>query len=724
MRTKSLLILLLIMVAILPVASKFNGSFPPEVYASTLPDSSGRLIVGFKDLTSRFPIQDFLAKYGGGQVAGMNYALKFAVVVPGNAAAFLRLASQDSRISYIEPDDLVYATFTPNDPSFSSQWGPPAISATSAWDITLGSKSVVVAVIDTGVQYNHPDLSSNMWKNSDGTYGCNYVNSYSSSCSNTNVNDDNGHGTHVAGIVAATINNGMGVAGISQSRIMAVKVLNSQGSGSWSSVASGIQWATDHGAKIISMSLGGSSSATIQNAVQYAYSRGVLLIAAAGNQNGGAIQYPASYSQVIAVTAIDQNSKIASFSSTGSKAELTAPGVNIYSTCSGSPGVCSGSQYSSLSGTSMAAPFVSGVAALVWSVDSTISRDAVRSILDSTADDLGSQGRDSYYGYGRVDAYGAVLAANPSPDFTISLSPISITILRPSAGTNAGTLGITTQSLNGFNSHVTYSLQGAPSGVTYSFDINPVTPPANGVATSQITLTVDSSALIGTYTLTLVGSDDTITHQISFTLIIPSPPTAPTGLGASAGNGYVTLTWSPPSSDGGSPITGYNVYRGMSSGGEDATPIQTLAGNVQTYTDPGLTNTVTYYYQVTATNAVGESPKSNEVNAAPVATPVLSVTVTTNKATYTRGWSYQYVLITVTVKSNGLPVQGASVSVTVYYPNGSVAARGSATTNSNGQMSFRYRLTPTSTRGTYNVSASASMSGYIAGTASTTFIVQ
>jgi thermitase len=421
MRAKSLLILLLIIGVILPAAFKFDASFVPEVSASTLPDSSGRLIVGFRELPSTFPIGDFVAQYGGGQVVGTNYVLKFAVVVPSKASFFAANALQDKRVSYIEPDGLAYAAFTPNDPSFSSQWGPPAIQATWAWNFTLGSRSVIVAVVDTGVQYDHPDLSSNMWKNSDGSFGWNFVSG------NNNPRDDNGHGTHVAGIVAATINNGIGVAGISQSRIMAVKVLKYDGTGYWSNVASGIQWATDHGAKIVNLSLGGDCydnskppkyiCATLETAVTYAYGSGVLIVAAAGNQYGGAIQYPALYDQVIAVTAIDQNNQIAPFSSIGSKAELTAPGVNIYSTYYYS-------QYAYMDGTSMATPFVSGVAALIWSVDSTISRDAVRSILDSTADDLGSPGRDNLYGYGRVNAYRAVLAT-PLPSAVADLDDFS-----------------------------------------------------------------------------------------------------------------------------------------------------------------------------------------------------------------------------------------------------------------------------------------------------------
>jgi len=619
MRTKSLLILLLIMVVVLPAGFKFEGSSVPEVSALTLPaDSSGRLIIGFKDLTSKFPIQDFLAKYGGGQVAGMNYVLRFAVVVPGNAASFMRLALQDPRVSYIEPDGVVYAAFTPNDPSFSSQWGPPAIQATGAWDITLGLKSVIVAVVDTGVQYDHPDLSSNMWKNSDGTYGCNYVNfygTYSSSCGNTNVKDDNGHGTHVAGIVAATINNGIGVAGISQSSIMAVKVLDYRGSGYWSWIAYGIQWATDHGAKIINLSLAGSSaSQTLQNAVTYAYGGGVLLVAAAGN-SGGTIQYPASYDQVIAVTAVDQNSNIASFSSRGSKAELTAPGVSVYSTYYGS-------KYTSMSGTSMAAPFVSGVAALVWSVDSSLSRDAVRSLLGSTADDLGSPGRDSYYGYGRVNAYGAVLAAGgtpPPPDFTLSLSASALTVTTG----KSGDVSAQVKGSGGFADPVTLSTEGLPAEVTSSF-----APSDTGVPDFTATLTISASdnAVPGDYPITVKGD----------------------------------------------------------------------AG--------GKTKTQTLSLKVVS------------------ASSQLLVTVATDKPTYPRFYATIYLTVRVT-DGNGNAISGAYVVISIYSPSGALFKKITGYTDASGYFKTNFRVTYFSATGTYSVTATATKTGYLDGTATTTFKV-
>ncbi len=280
----------------------------------------------------------------------------------------------------------------PNDTYYNSnQWGPQDIFAPQAWNITTGSPNVIVAIVDTGVNYSHPDIMANY-----DPRGYDHINN------DPDPMDDNGHGTHVAGIAAGVTNNGVGIAGISQSKIMAEKVLDSAGSGSYSAVANGIIHAADNDAKVISMSLGGPfSSYTLQNAVNYAWKKGVLIVAAAGNDNSGKISYPAAYSNVIAVSAIDPGDNFAYYSNHGKKIELAAPGTNIFSTYQGG--------YASLSGTSMATPFVSGSAALVLSKNGGLTNSQVRNILDNSAVDLGARGRDAYFGYGKVNPYGALL---------------------------------------------------------------------------------------------------------------------------------------------------------------------------------------------------------------------------------------------------------------------------------------------------------------------------
>jgi subtilisin family serine protease len=300
-------------------------------------------------------------------------------------------------VSFLEEDMTVQAYYQPNDPRYPEQWNLPAISAPSAWDVTIGSSQVTLAVIDTGVDYTHPDLAAKC------VAGYNFV------AHNSNPMDDNGHGTHVAGIAAAIGNNATGVAGVDwAARIMPIKVLNSQGSGYDSDVASGIRYAADHGAKVINMSLGSSTySYTLQEAVNYAYNKGVTIIAAAGN-DGGSVGYPAACDHVIAVGALDSSDRLASFSSRGEDLDLTAPGVNILSTVPGG--------YKKMSGTSMASPCVAGCASLVLARYSDYGPTEVETALESGATDLGSPGFDTTFGYGKVNPSTAVNNSQPAPN--------------------------------------------------------------------------------------------------------------------------------------------------------------------------------------------------------------------------------------------------------------------------------------------------------------------
>jgi len=303
--------------------------------------------------------------------------------------------------SYVEPNMRVQAQFVPNDPYWNFQWGPQKIEADWAWNTTAGNPSVLVAIIDSGIFYLHEDLASNYvslgydWANND-----------------EDPIDDYGHGTHCAGIVAATLNNSVGIAGLAQVQVMAEKVLDSGGNGYWDWVANGIIHATDCGADIISMSLGGyGGSELVYEAVRYAHASGVLVVAAAGNESTDTKLYPAGYDEVVAVVATDQNDNKAFFSNWGDWIELAAPGVDVYST------VPSG--YESKSGTSMACPHVTGVAALLWSAFPNKTRDWIRLRLRYTADDLGPPGFDVFYGYGRINARKAVEQSPPAHDLIV-----------------------------------------------------------------------------------------------------------------------------------------------------------------------------------------------------------------------------------------------------------------------------------------------------------------
>jgi len=386
----------------------FKDEWGKWVNTTDFGGNTTRLIVGLSH-SKTFDLAKFneiLAGHGAEVVGNVSIKGELRAIVvelPSKAAShFIENIRMKGLARYVEPDMKVKALFTPNDPYWSLQWGPRKIEADWAWNTTVGNSSILVAVVDTGVDYTHPDLAANYV-----ALGYDWVNHDSDPL------DDFGHGTHCAGIIAAVLNNSIGIAGLAQIRIMAEKVLDNYGWGWWDWVANGIIHATDCGAKIISLSLGGyGESELLHEAVKYAYDSGVLIVAAAGNDNTNMKFYPAGYDEVVAVTATDEYDNKAWFSNWGDWVELAAPGVNIYSTMPtyyvtmndwGYP-----MNYSYMSGTSMACPHVAGVAALVWSLYPNKTRDWVRLWLRYTADDLGDPGFDVYYGYGRINARKAV----------------------------------------------------------------------------------------------------------------------------------------------------------------------------------------------------------------------------------------------------------------------------------------------------------------------------
>lgn len=302
-----------------------------------------------------------------------------------------------SSAAFVEDDHVVRIFTTPNDPRYGEQWHLPSVSAPQAWDVTTGSSTITIGVVDTGVDYTHPDLKDKC------VAGYNFVDRSSDPM------DDNGHGTHVAGIAAAVGNNSVGVAGVDwKARILPVKVLDSQGSGYDSDVAAGIRYAADHGAKVINLSLGSPDySYTLAEAVRYAYNLGAVIVAASGN-SGSSVNYPAAFDEVIAVGALDSNDKLAYFSCRGPEIDLTAPGVSILSTIPGS--------YGKMSGTSMASPVAAGCASLVLASGRGYSPAQVKQALVDGAVDLGATGFDNDYGYGKINAYASLAGEAPSPE--------------------------------------------------------------------------------------------------------------------------------------------------------------------------------------------------------------------------------------------------------------------------------------------------------------------
>lgn len=351
-------------------------------------------------------IRDLIGNAKGFLISNVLIDNKVSAVVARLPSANVSLFTDQIRATklfrYVEPRMKFQAQLDPNDSNWTLQWGPRRIEAEQAWNTTVGNTSVLVAVIDTGINYLHPDIAANYV-----TGGFDWVNN------DEDPMDDNGHGTHCAGIIAAILNNHEGIAGLAQVRIMAEKGLDYSGSGFEDDLANAIAHAVDQGASILSLSWGSETdSQLIHEAIEYASGNGVLIVAAAGNGGSAVKFYPAAYKEVIAVTATDSLDHPASFTSYGNWVELAAPGVHIYSTVLGN-------SYGFMSGTSMACPHVAGVGALVWSRFADATRDWVRAQLRSAADDLGEVGFDIYYGYGRINARKAVEQTPPVHDLLV-----------------------------------------------------------------------------------------------------------------------------------------------------------------------------------------------------------------------------------------------------------------------------------------------------------------
>jgi subtilisin len=360
---------------------------------------------------------DLVKAYGGNVKHEYTIVPAIAAELPQKAIDAL---SKNPNIDFIEPDGQaqILADEIP--------WGITRINAVDAQSSGFAGSGVKVAVLDTGIDYTHPDLKEN------------YLGGYDFVNKDNDPMDDHSHGTHIAGTVAAA-SNGIGVLGAApQAGLYAVKVADSSGYCSYSNIIAGINWAVDNNANVITMSLGGtSSSSTLQSACDNAYSKGVVLVGAAGN-SGGSVIYPAAYSSVIAVSAVDSTNTKTSWSCYGPQIEFAAPGVSIKSTMPGG-------LYGFKSGTSMATPHVTGAVALLMSTDAAgTSYDTnkngkwdpaeLRSRLQKTATDLGAAGKDDYYGYGLVNAYAAINGlenapaeeSTPVPDASSDTEPILV----------------------------------------------------------------------------------------------------------------------------------------------------------------------------------------------------------------------------------------------------------------------------------------------------------
>ncbi|MBT2596260.1 S8 family serine peptidase [Arthrobacter sp. ISL-72] len=385
---------------------------------------AGRIMVKFHDDRAAPGV---LRQHGLSQGPGIGSTGAHLIKVPaGKELQLIQSLSRNPAVEYAEPDELV--TAATNDEYFPRQYAlqndPQSftntantltvaegkldadVDAVEAWKVTKGNRTTV-AIIDSGVANVHDDIASQV------VGYANFVSAETKEDPKANPEDKYGHGTHVAGIVAAKADNTIGVAGVCpECTILDVKVLNDSGSGSSSAIANGISWAAGNGAKVINMSLGQRvSSRTLEAAVNNAWNQGAVIVAAAGNAGTQAKIYPGAYPNVIAVAATDNNDAKASFSSYGKWVDVAAPGVNVYSTFPNRDFVL-GTQngrstgYDIASGTSMASPMVAATAALAWSSHVDATNASVRLNVESSAEEINGTG--SYWEHGRVNACKAV----------------------------------------------------------------------------------------------------------------------------------------------------------------------------------------------------------------------------------------------------------------------------------------------------------------------------
>ncbi len=534
-------------------------------------------------------------------------------------------------VAFVSPDRVVHAdAAVPMSPGDSAPTGVRRIEAATATTVNASS-SVGVAVIDTGIDLVHPDLNV--------VAGINCV------TPGTAPQDDNGHGTHVAGTIGAR-NNGAGFVGVVPgTTVYAVKVLDSAGSGLWSQVICGIDWVTQNTSgltiKVANMSLtgpgandndcGNTNSDALHKAVCASTAAGITYAVAAGNANADlAKSSPANYPEVLTVTAMsdsdgrsggaggaptcrtgeadDTPASFSNFAVAATEIEHTiaAPGVCISST------TIPGGGSAVLSGTSMAAPHVAGSIALCLGAGSVAGPCADMSpaqVIQKLRSDAASR-TSATPGYGFTGdplhqptagrSFGHLVWQGS--DFTLSSDPSSLTA---PAGTPVE-FDVAVRAFGEFSAPVALTASSASPSLS-------VTPTAQltSYPYAPVSFTA-SSSIPGSYTVTITGAGGNVTRDLAVSVSVATPPGAPT-LSAAARFSSVNLTWTAPS-DNFSPITGYNVYRGTTAGTE--TLLKKL-GNVTSYRDAGLKNGTTYFYRVSAVNGVGEGPLSNERSAQP-----------------------------------------------------------------------------------------------------------
>ena len=376
-----------------PVAANAQGAAPTAQSSATMRIVKGRVLVGPRAGLSAAQLDRILAAHGGKRVQHLTAINVHVVELPAtaNEMAVVKALRANPHIKFAEPDAVLDPSLSVNDQYYSQEWHLPKIGVPAAWDTRTGT-GVTIAILDSGVDAAHPDLTAQL------------VPGWNTYDNNNNTADVYGHGTQTAGTAGAAGNNTIGVASVAfGAKIMPIRITDTSGYGYYSTMASGITWAADHGARVASISfLGVTASSTVLSAAQYMRSKGGVVVAAAGN-TGALESYPAT-DYVTSVGASDSTNSITSWSSYGSYVDLAAPGAGIYTTTKGGG-------YASVSGTSFSSPVVAGVYGLMISANPTLGPAQLDGIVFSTATDIGVAGKDDKSGWGIVNAGAAVTKA-------------------------------------------------------------------------------------------------------------------------------------------------------------------------------------------------------------------------------------------------------------------------------------------------------------------------
>lgn len=403
-------------------------ALPSQTHAqagrSTAHFATGHILVKPRNAVNDADFGALIGRHGGRDYGSLRATRMHIVTVEaGQEESAIQALALAPEVEYAELDRLVEPeTTTANDPNYGNAWHLATLGAPTAWDVAKGS-GVTVAILDSGIDGTHPDLVGNL------VAGWNLVDN------NSNTSDVYGHGTEVAGVVGALSNNGIGVTSIAwQTQLMPVRVAQTSGSAYISTIASGITWAADHGARIANASFATlTGSPSIQSAANYMRSKGGLVVVSAGNS--GTLDTTTDSTAVISVSATTSSDALASWSSYGSYIDVAAPGSGIWTTKMGGG-------YAPVSGTSFSSPVTAGVLALMMSANPTLSNNDLETLLKNSAVDLGTPGYDQYYGHGRIDAAAAVDAATKF-GVTIDTESPTASINAPTGGTVSSTIVVT-----------------------------------------------------------------------------------------------------------------------------------------------------------------------------------------------------------------------------------------------------------------------------------------